>query len=154
MRATFRPPTAEDIETVGRNMREIDQIECVEMTGLFPLQALREAVRDSVFCLAALVDGKAVCVFGCAPEAPLLGHIGIPWLLGVEGFEEHSREILRHSRRFVLEMARKYPHLRNVVHTDNSHAIRWLKWCGFSIGDELPVGRSGARFRLFELRAG
>lgn len=152
MATTFRPPTRSDIETVGRNMRAIDALECAEIAGQFPMEALEDGVRDSVVSRAALVDGKPVCIFGVAPEQTL-GAVGTPWLLGVEGFEAHSRQILRHSRAYVRAMLDLYPHLRNLVHSDNGHAIRWLKWCGFEIGEEQPLGRSGAMFRPFELKA-
>ena len=114
MEPIFRRPLPSDIEDVARNMRAIDALECAEIAGQFPLEALREGVEESPGCLAAIVNGKAVCIFGVAPEQTL-GSIGNPWLLGVDGFELHSRQILRHSRRFVRGMLALYPHLRNLV---------------------------------------
>ena len=133
-------------------MRAIDALECAEISGTFPIEALEAGVRESAFCRTAVVDGQPVCIFGVAPEQTL-GNVGAPWLLGVEGFETHALQILRHSRPFVAQMLSLYPHLRNLVHTDNRHAIRWLRWCGFTIGEEMPVGRSGAKFRAFERKS-
>lgn len=152
MAATFREPLPSDVEAIGRNMRAIDALECAEGSGLFPVEAVRLGIEESTFCRVAVVEGEPVCVFGVAPEA-LLGATGIPWLLGVEGFERHSRDILRYSRPAVRHMLSMYPHLKNIVHSDNQHAIHWLRWCGFTIGEEVPAGRNGAMFRLFELRA-
>jgi hypothetical protein len=152
MAPTFREPMASDVTTIARNMRAIDAVECAEIAGLSPIDALCEAVRDSAFVLVACVDGAPMCAFGVAPEA-ILGSVGIPWLLGVDGLERHSRDILRFSRPAVRHMLSLYPHLKNVVHSDNRAAIRWLTWCGFKIGEAAPMGRTGAMFRPFDLKA-
>ena len=145
---TFRAPVGSDLEDLAARMREIDQRECRLAGGHEPIEALREGVAQSLWSLVALVDGKPVCIFGVASDG-LLGEEGAPWMLCVDGIERHAKAVLVFARRFILEMGESFERLANVVHADNRSAIRFLRWCGFSLG--APFEIEGETFLPFEM---
>lgn len=98
-----------------------------------------------------LVDGEPVCVFGVA-QASILSTEGMPWMVGTTRLPFLKRSFVAGSRAVVAEMRRRFPVLRNFVDARNSHAIRWLKWLGFTIMEAEPHGPFGLPFHPFEMR--
>lgn len=98
-----------------------------------------------------LVDGEPVCVFGVA-QASILSAEGMPWMVGTMRLPFLKRSFVAGSREVVAEMHRRFPVLRNFVDARNSHAIRWLKWLGFTIMEAEPHGPFGLPFHPFEMR--
>lgn len=134
----FRPPSDADLIHIAANMREMDKLECAILGNHEPLQALRDGVDASDWCFAAEVEGEAVCVFGVASDG-LLSDDGSPWLLGTKQLERCARELLTGTKAYFPRMCEQYETLSNYVHAHNRQAIRYLKWCGFSFGEEVMV---------------
>ena len=55
IRRTCRPPTLNDIATLGASMRPMDRMECELIAGLAPTQALSECVANAASAIAAEV---------------------------------------------------------------------------------------------------
>lgn len=149
MRVTFRIPTESDLDQLAQTMRPMDVKECDLILGLSPREALAECVGDAQWCSLAEVDGKPVCIFGLS-QGSFLGEEAHPWMLCAEGIEAHARALLICAPRFLGEMLQSAETLSNVVHAHNRSAIRFLKWLGFSFGDEIAV--KGEPFLHFEMR--
>ncbi len=147
----FRSPTKADIEHVAANMREADALECRVVGGVGPFEGLKQSVDSSDWAFAADVDGEVICIFGVARES-LLSDDGSPWMLGTHGIERHARIVLRYSVSFRDRMKAEFKTLANIVHAHNLIAIRYLKWCGFSLGDQFVV--KGEPFMPFEMSGG
>lgn len=149
IQVTFREPTEADLDALAANMREMDKLECRVAGGHAPREALTLGVEHSLWTYVAEVEGQVVCAFGVAADG-LLGEEGRPWMLCAEGIERHARAILICSRRFLRDMQTSFETLANVVHADNRSAIRYLKWCGFSLGEAFDF--QGERFVPFEMK--
>lgn len=145
---TFRQPTESDLDALAANMRGFDQIECRILGGHEPREALAEGVEQSLWSVAAEVDGQVVCVFGVAGD--LLGEHASPWMLCAEGIERSARALLVFSRRFLAQMTEQFETLSNLVHADNRSAVRYLKWCGFEFGQGCSV--AGEHFLPFTMK--
>ncbi len=68
----------------------------------------------------------------------LLYPIGIPWLLGSPEVTRFGKHLVGGAKRWVLEMESKYPVLVNMVHAENTLAIKWLQHIGFTLGPLYP----------------
>lgn len=146
----IRPPTERDIVTLAANMREIDALECRVVGEHEPIDALREGVRESSWSYAVEVDGELICIFGLAPFS-LLSDEASPWLLCAEGIERHARTVVTYANLYKPRMLAEFSFLANVVHASNRSAIRFLRWCGFSFGDQIEIG--GEPFLKFTMGA-
>lgn len=107
-----------------------------------------DAVARSFFSLTWLVDGEVGCIVG-------LGKVGdkiIPWLLGTDLMEKHSRHFLRGAKACFQEMLSQHPRFDGVLDTSNPKALRWLKYLGCTISDEVfAVPALDRQFRLFHI---
>jgi len=147
MRVTFREPTHSDLDDLAATMRAIDIKECSALSGRTPRAAMEEGLETSAWTLVAVIDEKPVCIFGLT-EGSFLGNDGVPWMLCAEGIERHARVLLTVAPRFVAQMRGECERLYNVVHADNRSAIRFIKWCGFDLGETFNV--KGEAFIKFE----
>lgn len=143
------PPTYADLDYLAAHMREMDRVECDLMGGDVPREVLAQCVRDADWAYVAEVDGKPVCVFGMTTQ-DVFGGIAAPWFLAAEGIERHARALLQLSPAYINRMKGGCERLFNLVHAHNRSAIRYLKWCGFTMGDKVDV--KGQPFILFEMR--
>lgn len=144
----FRAPTEADIVDLGQRMRAQDAEECRIGAGLMPEQALRESVRTSDWACAFAADGVTMAIFGVCSDGMFSA---APWMLSAHGIEKHARTIVREAPRFVGEMRRSGQALSNVVHADNRAAIRFIRWCGFKLGDAIVI--EGEPFVCFHAEA-
>lgn len=87
-------------------------------------------------------------MWGAARRGSILSGTGVPWVLAMDTLLGVKRDFLRQSRIYVAPMQEKFPLLENFVHADNALAIRWLRWCGFTVAGE-PEVINGERFFRF-----
>lgn len=92
-------------------------------------------------------ESDPVGVFGVTPFE---GDVGIPWMLVTNRFMEVRHDFKRQCRPWVDHFQRIYPHLINFVSEENTIAIRWLKWCGFTFGETVELGPEATPFIRFE----
>ena len=100
--------------------------------------------------MMGLYKNRVVCMYGVA-ELSILSNIGIPWLLGTDEIEQHSKYFLRQNRYYMKEIKKKYSYLVNFVDARNTVAIRWLEWLGFKVHETQPFGPDDMPFHRFEL---
>lgn len=147
----IRPSRPEDVKLLGPKIREIDRREVRAMSGLEPEEALALSFERSTRVFSALTgDGKIIQMWGVGPVGPLLGFVGMPWLLASDILQrpEVSREFIRQSRPYARELEEGFTRLENRVHAENRLAIRWLKWLGYCFADK-PERWGGEDFYLF-----
>lgn len=90
-----------------------------------------------------------VAVLGVYGANVLFGDVGIPWLLGTYGLDEMKRFFMMMSRVLMEEMTQRFKLLINFVDARYERAVRWLKWCGFTIEAAAPHGALGLPFHKF-----
>ena len=133
-----------------KNMAQRDRDECWAAGHRGPLQALNESLAASPDAKTGLYKDRVVCMYGVA-EISILSNIGIPWLLGTDEIEEHSKYFLRQNRYYMNDIKKKYSYLFNFVDARNTVAIRWLKWLGFKVSEAQPFGPDEMPFHKFEM---
>lgn len=146
------PATEADALELAPILRKEDLAEIEALSGRDPSELLVESVRMSVDSFTVRVDGKLMCVGGCAAQS-LIGRTGIPWMMGTQLVREHPRYFLPQSRAMVARWLTQFPVLRNVVDARYEESIRWLGWLGFNFGEPTPMGVSGLPFLPFEMEA-
>lgn len=137
--------------TIAERMRDEDVAEVWASSRSTPLDAITHSLSQSVEAWTATVDGRPEVIFGVA-DVNILTAMGAPWLLGTDAVVKHNRQFLRRSIWWREKLFSNYETLRNFVHEDNVVSKRWLEWLGFTLFDPMPIGSSGEKFRLFELR--
>ncbi len=125
---------ASHIPALAANMREADRIEIGAM-GRTPQTALRNGLAASVWALTALVDDEPQAIMGVAPVSVMEG-FGVPWMLGSERIYDHARDLVRYGPGIIAEMRQSFERLENMVHVDNTRALRFLRHFGFTISGE------------------
>ena len=135
---------------LAKDMCQRDIDECWAASHNTPLEALTQSLAASPDAKTGFYKGRVVCMYGVA-EMSILSNVGIPWLLGTDEIEKHSKYFLRQNRHYMKEIKRKYSLLINFVDARNTVAIRWLKWLGFEVFDEQPFGPDDVPFRRFEM---
>ena len=137
-------------EELAINMCKRDCDECWAAGHRTPRQAITESLAATPDAKVGLYKGRIVCMYGIA-EISILSNIGIPWLLGTDEIEDHSKYFLRQNRYYMNQIKKKYAFMFNFVDARNTVAIRWLKWLGFSVYGAKPFGPDDMPFHRFEM---
>lgn len=148
-----REPSAADLEHVAANIRAMDRRECEEIYNCDPLEGMRESVARSPWCASVISDDVLICIVGVAADGDLLSMRGMPWLIGIEGIEQHRRAFAVLTGPIIRRMEREYPLLSNVVLQENTLSVEWLTRAGFTLGAPVTIGRA-ACLRFWKARDG
>ncbi len=119
---------------VAANMREADREEIWASGRRTPLEALSISLNSSRMAWTAMAGDMPFAMFGVAPS--FIPWVGIPWLLATPRIEKARIPFLRQSRDFVDEMQSRFKVLENYVSAENRVSLKWLNFCGFTIGGE------------------
>ena len=131
------------VESVARNLRRSDDLECRYAYGICGAQALLEAWAASsiVHCI-------------CADNEEPLGVAGLNgsviWLLGTDGLTatpQRRAALALGGRRWTDALLGESPLLENWVFASNVESVRWLRSMGFKIATPEPMGPSCQLFR-------
>jgi len=142
----------EHITAVADRVRPADRVELYLASCEEPAVTLRRSLESSTLAWTGLIDGVPVCMFGVVPGT-ILGDVGHPWMVGTDQLDRYPFVFLRRCKGCVLEMQAAYSTLQNYVYQENTRALQWLIWLGFSVtipGE--PMGPFGAPFCRFEMR--
>jgi len=109
------------------------------------------SIGSSGKAYTALLDGEIICIFGVATTS-VIGRVGAPWLIGSDLVAKVPRRFLVESKERVQKMKDGYSLLKNYVDVENSVSIKWLKWLGFTIDEEIRThGLAKKPFRKFTM---
>lgn len=128
----IRKPEKEDCYVLASNMREQDKNE-LEALGVKPLDALLEGLNSNIECHTVLEDGKILAMFGLND----VGYAIVPWMLGSYEIEKNKKFVCHWGKVVIRRWLEKYAYLSNVVHSENSVSIRWLKYLGATFEKEI-----------------
>lgn len=140
-----------DDEALARNLRDQDRAELDACGHADHLAAIRSSVERSRFVCVIESAGEMVCILGLSEAGTALASYGVPWLLGTPLVPLRRRALARLAPRYIRAMLGLYPELRNLVHADNTVAVRWLRRAGFTLHPAQPHPATGAPFHLFEM---
>jgi len=145
---TLRQADPLDPEDLAPRLREWDIIE-VLATGSDPLTSLTRPFWNNCgsYTYSFEIDGVLAGMCGFAPLTIREASI---WLLGSKEIDEAGIRFLPASRAWLNGIPPYPPVLFNYVPERRTQSIRWLRWLGFDIGEEILHLR-GVRFRRFAL---
>lgn len=143
------PAKASHITQLLPHVRAADRAELWAGWRHTPEYALSNGVRNSSHAWTGFINFEPVCMFGVMPVSLLSGS-GTPWLIGTDALVAHQVTFLRRCRSQLARMQRCYEHLSNYVAAENTAAVRWLEWLGFTLQEPAPLGPDGALFHYFE----
>ena len=153
MGATFRPMVDADLaEILALNLRAEDIEECRASSGLEPGEALAVSVAVSDEVSVITIDGKIVGLFGLAELTGILEGAA-PWMLATDALfsiEGVKGLFAKRSKDVIEGMLEKYSLLSNFVAVQNTKAVSWLEWLGFSFREKRDF--RGVEFVRFERR--
>lgn len=131
--------TKEDVLKVLDSRRED-----VELAGL-NTRELVEKYLDESQAFVGYASGVPGCAWGISMPKDFLEPNQV-WLATTSLVEKHKFAFLRGSRWFIEWAVTNYGVIGGLVQKKNERSVRWLKWLGFSIGDEIDVPLLGASY--------
>ena len=143
---TMTPAIEDDARELAPLLRAEDRAEVLAL-GVEPVDGLLQSLAAAREAWTYRDDSRIICMAGVSPLS-LIGHTGVPWLLGSPLVATHRRAFLIETRRMVARWLGWFPLLRNVVDARYDAAIRWLRWLGFSIGEPFNFSRGVFRVAL------
>lgn len=133
--AHYRPATVEDCYELAPKLREADAREVFASGGFTPLEALTQSFELSEETNAIIHDDEVIGLFGCGSCEYTGG--GVPWMLGSDKIVDIPTAVLRVSHRWIKEKQEEYPILYNYVAAENTVAVDWLRFLGFTFIREI-----------------
>jgi hypothetical protein len=70
-------------------------------------------------------------------------------MLSTQNIEKEQISFLRQAKDFINQSSKKFKILCNYVHADNTLAIKWLKWIGFTVESPKVIGLGKKEFLFF-----
>ena len=136
---------------LSEDLRPGDYDEIRALTEETPAVVLVSSVMLSTHAWVILDGDVPIAAFGCAPSDD--PDRGIVWMLGSPRMDlpANAIGILRLSVPFMDEMHRTYATLFNYIDARHAKSLRWLKWCGYELVEE--VAEHGLEARPFFLFA-
>ena len=150
---TITETTTADIVHVVENCREADKVEfgfaCED--GETMLDVMFRMKRMAHRCYTGKVDGEIVIIYGIIPQSILSSKHAFPWAMTSEAVEtrKNRKAFLNMGRIEMARLCRGYETFSGIVHTENRKAIRWLRWMGFNVGNEIHDVNGGS-FLVFD----
>lgn len=130
-----------DWKRVLTDMRPADRAEAIAL-GVDPETALRGSIELSEAVYTIRQGDDALGMFGA-------GSNGAVWMIGTPGIERIRFRFLRGCSPWVNALHAVSPILWNWADSRNTLHLRWLRWLGFSLGVERPIGINGEMFTHF-----
>ena len=146
-----------DVESLIPRIRQSDKDEVAVAGGWSIEKVLPLSVQLSRRCeIIQNTKGDPVAIFGVSdgqPPEPFFPSYGHVWLLGTDDIEGvERRPFIRMSRELIPRvMLPDYRFLHNHCWAGNYQALRWLKWCGFTLWHPCRFGPFNERFFPFYL---
>lgn len=136
-------PLAADF--VARNLRPFDQTEIAVFRDRDAYFVVMQAFETSQDCWVMKVDGEPVALVGYWLRSILTGD-AVPFFFATEWPEKHPALFAKYSKPAVDAMPKHYS-MCNFTMANNTKILRWLKWLGFTLGDEFTY--NGVKVILF-----
>lgn len=147
---------AQDFDALeGFKIRELD---IKELQGVFagpPLAALLGSIAMSGDRCRKVIDvdtGEVLAVYGVA-KSDIDAGVGHPWLLLSENGQSYVLRFWRKTKKELTAMAEGYKYLINIVSVDSHDSIRFIKWLGFTVQEDVVnTLESGHQYYTFYMK--
>lgn len=129
-----RETEIEDCEKLESKMSEKERGIIRRCWKVEPLKGLLEAKESSESCESIFDGEEIVGIFGCVRGE---NGVGYPWLMTSPEIEGIKLKFIRESKKYFIEMEKRYKILLCMVHKENEKLLKWLKWLGFEEKEEM-----------------
>jgi len=140
----IRNATKDDAEYIAAHMRDADKHEIWASTRSKPIDTVNRCLKTAE-CICVLVDNVPTILFGCDDYK-----FGIPWMLSTDGINKIGFRFVKHSQHYIKKWLARHKVLMNFVHAENKVSIKWLKWLGFDIKNQIFINNEP--FHIFQFR--
>lgn len=137
---------------------KIRQADIKELQGVFAgptLAALLGSIAVSGDRCRKVIDedtGEILAVYGVA-KSDIAVDVGHPWLLLSENGQGYMMQFGRKTKRELDAMAEGYTYLINIVGVWSTDAIRFIKWLGFTVNEDVVTNTdSGHQYYTFYMK--
>lgn len=142
----IRAATQFDFVYLADHLRAVDKMEIELLHDCDASVLIRNGHDKMTEAYTLEVDGLPVVLFGVFTG----NGMAEPWLIATDSMGDIPASIvMQYSKSVVSGWHERYGFMANLVHAENEASIRWLEWCGFSVGVE-PTGPEG-KYRSFWL---
>lgn len=134
-----RKATLKDIHELAPKMREADKKEILASDNVGPTEALLlpfNFKNAKIYSGIGTKEEGVVCMFGSTPTDNK--DFGVAWMLSSEQLFNHKKTFIKECPYWINHMGQGYKYLYNFVDKRNTKALRWLKFIGFNIIEEIP----------------
>lgn len=149
----IRDCTQLDVDQLKSCMRKGDIEEC-EALGLKPKHALQTSYDISPMSWSAHYKNRVFCIFGIVPLSYTEGTCS-GWLLASDVLTHNKKIVqpcIKVSKEYFDHIFQYFDVITNVVKSDNTTAVRWLKCFGAEMLLPEPLGVNGELFNKFIIR--
>ena len=147
----FIPTTPGHVEAISVRVRESDKAVIQAATGKTPAEELRNRMKTSPNVWTWIIDGEPVAIFGLDPYS-LLENIWHPWLVATDVIEKCPVLFLKTCKKVLPMLLSDGKTLLDYADSRDTRILNWLRWLGFTIFPEEPLGASGVPFHRCEMR--
>jgi hypothetical protein len=127
----YRPSVPEDVLVLAPKLRKQDKDEVMAAAGLTAEQALSLSfLSEGEHNTIISGDGEIIGMFGVSTTSD--PNIGTPWLLASPELPKVTKQFIPQSLEWVKQKNKEFPLLINYVAAQNTVAIRWLRYLGFT----------------------
>lgn len=143
MKYNIQAAKIEDVFKSAHRLRQADVEELQALGYSTPQEALLVAIAHSQISFVDCVDGSPEAFAGVMPD-------GMVWCVTTsEYIEEHAKRFLSISKDIIEEWQQIYPVLWNYIYKQNTKHVRWIKYMGFKLHEEIPYGPYNKTFIKF-----
>lgn len=132
-----RPSIETDARYIAERLRQADRDE-LDLWDVSPEEAMIAGYRNSLQPMTIISDAMPCAMFGVTEPIPGSG-FGIVWLLGTDTLFSAKVPFLRQSSLWLHHCCRPFSAVGNWVDYRNTKHLRWLRWLGFEVTQEVIV---------------
>lgn len=142
------------VRQMALDLRAEDFDEVFHLYGMNPYDVVMESWDMSSDRYVILNKHDIVVGAFGVRAVDMFNGIGIPWLLGTEGLNKMKKFFVKNSKLVLNLMKYNYSYLVNYVDASYDNAVKWLKWCGFTLEEAKPFGIFRLPYHRFYMECG
>ena len=132
----LRPSTLEEFKNFELHQKNIDELQAsLEISIDTCMSILWDVSQDKT---TVLIDDKPACLLGVINSTQV-------WLFFSKDIDKLPLSFFKESKKFIA----KYDNLTGHIYSENTFALQWAKFMGFTIDEPQPYGVRGELFHKF-----
>lgn len=122
------------LEALALEMREQGKVEMQSHSEVSNLETLKILFENSEEIKVVFKDNKLIGAFGVGLKGQDICPV---WFLGTDNINKYTISFLKESREILKMLLEKHGHIFSLVSVKNKLSVKWLKWLGFMVSDDV-----------------